>query len=68
MMLAIDHINGVSDEEKKLAKAAGKRRLTSTTFHSYVLSHPEEFQILCHNCNMAKSINGGTCPHKVKNV
>ena len=26
-------------------------------------SYPEGFQVLCHNCNLGKKINGGVCPH-----
>ncbi len=27
---------------------------------------PEEFQILCFNCNSGRHINGGICPHEEK--
>jgi hypothetical protein len=26
-------------------------------------NYPEGFQVLCHNCNMGRQINGGVCPH-----
>ena len=29
----------------------------------YVNDYPDGFQVLCHNCNMAKGIYG-KCPHK----
>jgi hypothetical protein len=26
----------------------------------------DRFQLLCHNCNMGKHMNGGICPHQQK--
>ena len=26
-------------------------------------NYPDYLQILCWNCNLGKSLNGGTCPH-----
>jgi hypothetical protein len=27
---------------------------------------PDDFQLLCANCNQGKKRGGGTCPHKLK--
>jgi len=37
----------------------------STKFYRWLVENdfPEGFQILCHNCNFAKSHNPGGCPH-----
>jgi len=60
--LTIDHIHNNGAEHRRLL---GKRRGGSTMYcwlkrHKY----PAGFQVLCFNCNVGRSINGGTCPHK----
>jgi hypothetical protein len=56
--LAIDHINGGGGKERK----AG---LTYQKFYRFILENnfPSDYQILCHNCNMAKAFYG-ECPHR----
>lgn len=56
--LSLDHINddGFLDRKKNQNCAAPWRILKSSIF-------PENLQILCYNCNMAKAFSGG-CPHK----
>ena len=57
--LAIDHTNNDGNiHRKKIGRSSGAniaRWLRDNNF-------PEGFQILCHNCNMAKRL--GKCPHK----
>lgn len=55
--LAIDHINGGGNNERKT--------MHSTTLLHYLRKNylPEKYQILCMNCNYAKSFYG-LCPHK----
>lgn len=57
--LAIDHVNGGGRQQYKELGGGG--------FWSWLRknNYPEGFQVLCHNCNMGRQINGGTCPHKV---
>ena len=54
--LAIDHMNGGG---RKHYKEIGQR------LYSWLIANkmPEGFQVLCHNCNMAKGLYG-ICPHK----
>jgi hypothetical protein len=54
--LTIDHINGRGNEER--------RKYHSQTW-KLVIKHgyPKTYQLLCYNCNNAKS-NFGTCPHQ----
>lgn len=61
--LAIDHINGGGNEHRKQIK-----KLSSSSFYRWLISQnfPNEFQILCHNCNMSKYLCGGICAHKKK--
>lgn len=56
--LAIDHVNGGGWKQYKELGVGG--------FWSWLRknNYPEGFQVLCHNCNMGRQINGGTCPHK----
>ena len=52
--LAFDHINGLN----------GRPRIRSIQLYSYLRrERPSDVQILCHNCNVAKS-HWGQCPHK----
>ena len=54
--LAIDHIDGGGLAHRKQIK-------TMTIFHWLIKNNfPDGFQVLCHNCNMAKSCYG-RCPH-----
>jgi len=55
--LSIDHINGGGNKQRK------KIGFGSDTYY-WIIKHdfPEEFQILCHNCNLAKGFYG-ICPH-----
>lgn len=55
--LAIDHINNNGKEDRK-------KNGTSVQFYRYLIKNdfPEGYQILCHNCNMAKALYGN-CPH-----
>ena len=62
LFLDIDHINGVSEEEKRLG--GKKKRYSWAKLFKYVPMHLDEFQILCSNCNQGKRRNGGVCPHQ----
>ena len=59
MFLAIDHIEDNGNIHRKELRASG-----STTTYLWLEhnNYPEGFQILCHNCNYAKSQGG--CPHQ----
>ncbi|OLS16011.1 MAG: hypothetical protein RBG13Loki_0389 [Promethearchaeota archaeon CR_4] len=58
--LAIDHINGGGTRHRK-TMVNGK----GGNMAAWLLKNglPEGYQILCHNCNMAKGF-WGSCPHK----
>ena len=57
--LAVDHINNDGAEHRKREKIAG-----GTSMYLWLIrkEFPKGFQILCHNCNQAKSFYGN-CPH-----
>ena len=55
IFLAIDHINGGG------TKHALQRNRPSIGGWLKARNYPEGFQVLCHNCNYAKSHGG--CPH-----
>jgi hypothetical protein len=56
--LAIDHING---DGKKHRKEIGPMDITAWLVKN---NFPDGFQILCHNCNHGRFLNGGICPHQ----
>jgi hypothetical protein len=58
MFLTVDHINNTGADHRR---AIGK----GNQIHKYIVEHdyPNDFQILCMNCNLGKSRNGGRCPH-----
>lgn len=60
VFLTIDHISGVSQKYPREEKGISLyRKIIKNKFP------PNEFQILCRNCNIGKERNGGhICPHK----
>ena len=60
--LTIDHTNNDGNIERKLFKRNAVAILKKIQKENY----PSSYQILCWNCNVARHINGGTCPHKQK--
>lgn len=58
--LSIDHINGGGNKQRKEMKGAGGASMTLWIIRN---NFPEGFQILCHNCNMAKGFYR-ICPHR----
>jgi hypothetical protein len=56
--LAIDHINNDGNEHRRKIGGSGK-------LYSWIRANhfPDGFQVLCHNCNLAKGFYG-ECPHK----
>lgn len=57
--LCIDHIHGGGNKHRR------KLQKHSTDYYRWFIKNnfPEGFQILCHNCNMAKGFFG-YCPHE----
>lgn len=55
--LAMDHINGGGRKHRASIKNSNMYRWIKKN------GYPNDFQILCHNCNMAKGFYG-QCPHK----
>jgi hypothetical protein len=63
--LTVDHIDGKGAEHRRSIGG----HATGTTFYRWLKkqSYPEGFQILCWNCNLAKS-QYGSCPHESPRV
>jgi hypothetical protein len=61
--LAIDHIHndGAAHRQKVKAGEAMYLWLLKNNF-------PDGFQLLCHNCNWSKHINGGCCIHQIEEI
>jgi hypothetical protein len=60
--LGIDHINGGGNKHRQ---AVGTKKNGGTIYRWLVKnSFPDGYQVLCHNCNLAKGFYG-ICPHKI---
>ena len=59
--LSIDHMHGGGRKHREEIGAVGSRG-----FYGWLKdnNYPAGFQVLCHNCNMGRHLNGGICPHK----
>ena len=68
VFLSIDHINNDgADHRANITKKKGRgKQAGSTTMYKWIErnNYPTDLQLLCHNCNMGKYLNGGVCPHK----
>ena len=57
--LSIDHING--DGRAHRQEVGGGVQLWRLIIKA---DFPDDFQLLCYNCNLGRYHNGGPCPHK----
>lgn len=57
IFLSLDHVNGGGGKQRKEMGGGG--------FWTWLRrnGYPPGFQVLCHNCNLGRQINGGICPH-----
>ena len=57
--LTIDHLDGGGSKHRR---AVGR----GTNFYKWLIRNefPDEYQVLCFNCNCGKQVNGDICPHK----
>ncbi len=63
--LAVDHVNNDGAEHRKmLRQKPDPSEIRSAEIYYWLREkgYPEGFQILCHNCNIAKGLYGA-CPH-----
>lgn len=69
LFLALDHIEGGGNEHRRQINNNPGNRCgsSSTQFYKWIEknNYPDFLQILCHNCNMGKHLNGGKCPHEL---
>jgi len=63
--LAIDHKKGGGNAHRRSLSSSGKM-VGSSNMYAWLVRNkfPKGFQVLCHNCNFAKSHHLGGCPHK----
>ena len=59
--LSVDHVNNDGSAHRRELKGFGRSIYRWLAMNGY----PQDgrFQLLCHNCNMAKGLYG-SCPHK----
>lgn len=62
VFLALDHIENDGAEHRKLLNRGTNHGMDSVYRDVVRRGFPPEFQLLCHNCNMAKHLLG-QCPH-----
>jgi hypothetical protein len=62
VFLALDHVSGGGNEHRR--KRGGSHGVYLDAANKY---DPKRFQILCHNCNMAKQLLGH-CPHSLVSI
>lgn len=64
--LSIDHINNDGHQHRENLKQEGQKSISGNTMYKWLKNnnYPPGFQVLCHNCNQGKHINGGVCPHQ----
>lgn len=65
IFLDIDHIDGLSTEERDYVKTHGYRKRSGKALWGWLIENnfPAGFQVLCVSCNQGKSRNRGICPH-----
>lgn len=63
--LTIDHVNNDGNKHRKqvYGKVIGGK---SWSVYAFIVKNnfPDDFQILCYNCNCGRARNKGICPHK----
>jgi hypothetical protein len=59
--LGIDHVNNDGESHRRELKGYGRSINRWLKMNGF--PHDGRFQLLCHNCNMAKGCYGG-CPHQ----
>lgn len=65
--LAIDHVNGGGNEHRRSLSTNPRGGAGQTTYRWLRRAgYPPGFQVLCHNCNMARGFYGH-CPHTLGN-
>jgi len=64
--LCLDHINGGGNQHRQ--QLAGSKKGGASFYPALERAgYPAGFQVLCHNCNMAKHIYG-KCPYATSHV
>lgn len=64
--LTLDHVN--NDGAKHRKEQIGSRGGIGIYLWIIRNNFPPIFQVLCFNCNHAKQLNGGVCPHQEKEL
>lgn len=60
LFLEIDHIKNDGKKHRQLIGNSAR----ALVFWIIKNNYPDDFQLLCSNCNQGKKRNGGVCPHK----
>jgi hypothetical protein len=63
VFLALDHVDGGGNEHRRSLTGRNTGGGLQVLYWIKRNDFPEGFQVLCHNCNMAKAFYG-VCPHQ----
>lgn len=59
VFLTIDHVHGGGTAHRRSLGSGNRRMMLQIIADGF----PAAYQVLCFNCNIGRSRNGGTCPH-----
>lgn len=65
-LLTLDHVNGGGNKHRQ--EVSGRHFSHSWRYYRHLRAagYPPGYQVLCHNCNSGRAVNGGVCPHQEK--
>jgi hypothetical protein len=65
LFLSLDHVHGNGYDHR-----ADGRKCRGDGLYKWIIDNdfPDDFQVLCMNCNWGRGRNGGVCPHKTSNA
>jgi hypothetical protein len=60
LFLTVDHVDSDGHLERKSGKYTN-----GSQFYDLIVKQgfPDNYQLLCYNCNMGRARNNGVCPH-----
>lgn len=64
--LVLDHVNNDGATHRKSKKKGGTHFYLTLKRENY--PNEPKLQVLCANCNQGKLVNGGICPHQIKQI
>lgn len=64
--LTLDHKNGDGAKQRRAENGNGRNVNGGAVYRRIIKANfPDDLQVHCWNCNVAKQFNGGVCPHQL---